>query len=272
MLRGSWAPADPAAAKKLRDERGIAVRFILGRPLAGRLESLEQEAEYYGDMLLVDDEDAIMSSSTCMLAALEQVTAELDADFYVVTRHSVVVNIDAVATYFEGRRSEGNTYTGCMKSGEVIQEESSNWYEPEHWRFGEPVDQDMQYPRHANGEFYAFSRQIARYLVRNRAVMHHYANEDTTVGTWMLGLQVQYQDEGHFCCNPKSCLKGEMQRSLCLAFYDNGCNGVCDPLTHYGKVHSQCILGNVPAKKDAGDGRRADKATTDGKKRGQGGT
>lgn len=41
---------------------------------------------------------------------------------------------------------------GCMKSGQVLRESKYKWFEPEHWRFGDPLgSQGVNYPRHATG-------------------------------------------------------------------------------------------------------------------------
>ena len=42
---------------------------------------------------------------------------------------------------------------GCMKSGQVLTDKRWKWYEPEHWRFGDPAGTDgrINYPRHASG-------------------------------------------------------------------------------------------------------------------------
>ena len=40
-----------------------------------------------------------------------------------------------------------------MKSGEVLTDKRWKWYEPEHWRFGDPAGRDgkINYLRHASG-------------------------------------------------------------------------------------------------------------------------
>ena len=54
--------------------------------------------------------------------------------------------------------------------------------------------------RHASGQFYGVSAPVARYIARSAAVLRRYANEDITVGSWMLGLDVEYVDERRMCC------------------------------------------------------------------------
>ena len=55
-----------------------------------------------------------------------------------------------------------------MKSGEVLTDKRWKWYEPEHWRFGDPAGKEdkVNYPRHATGQIYGLSRPVARYIAQ----------------------------------------------------------------------------------------------------------
>ena len=41
---------------------------------------------------------------------------------------------------------------------------------------------------------------VALLLQRSASVLRKYANEDITVGSWILGLAVEYVDERRMCC------------------------------------------------------------------------
>uniref|UniRef100_A0A453NF36 Uncharacterized protein n=1 Tax=Aegilops tauschii subsp. strangulata TaxID=200361 RepID=A0A453NF36_AEGTS len=56
-------------------------------------------------------------------------------------------------------------YMGCMKSGPVLSEKGVRYYEPEHWKFGEPGN---KYFRHATGQLYAISKDLATYISINK--------------------------------------------------------------------------------------------------------
>ena len=56
-------------------------------------------------------------------------------------------------------------------------------------------------PHAAAGQLYGVSRPVAQYIGRNQAVLHRFANEDVTFGTWLVGLEVQYVDERRLCCD-----------------------------------------------------------------------
>jgi beta-1,3-galactosyltransferase 1/2/3/4/5/7/8 len=104
------------------------------------------------------------------------------------------------------------------------------YYEPEHWKFG---DAGNKYFRHATGQLYAISKDLATYISINkwgnswsnhfsrehifnpiscwqvtlflliqlyRHVLHKYINEDVSLGAWLLGLDVEHIDDRRLCC------------------------------------------------------------------------
>lgn len=57
------------------------------------------------------------------------------------------------------------TYAGCMKSGQVITDWKSPWYEPQNFKFGTNGG-DHQYMLHAAATGYVISRPVALHLSR----------------------------------------------------------------------------------------------------------
>lgn len=39
-----------------------------------------------------------------------------------------------------------------------------------------------------------------RWLVGCRGILHRFANEDVSLGAWLIGLEVQHVDEPSMCC------------------------------------------------------------------------
>ena len=48
---------------------------------------------------------------------------------------------------------------------------------------------------------YGLSGPVARYIGRNGPILHRFANEDVTLGAWLVGLEVTHVDERRFCCD-----------------------------------------------------------------------
>ena len=90
-----------------------------------------------------------------------------------------------------------------MKSGQVLTDRRYKWFEPEYWRFGEAAGAEGQinYMRHASGQIYGLSGPIAKYIGRNAPILHRFANEDVTLGAWLVGLEITHVDERQFCCD-----------------------------------------------------------------------
>lgn len=117
------------------------------------------------------------------------------------------------------------------------------YHEPEFWKFG---DHGNKYFRHATGQLYAISKDLATYISVNkwvlasfsgethffftwtndllffflssRHVLHKFANEDVSLGSWFIGLDVQHIDDRRLCCGTppgesRNCLFG-----VCVGF------------------------------------------------------
>ena len=86
-------------------------------------------------------------------------------------------------------------YIGCMKRGHVRSSPRLRWYEPEHALLGD------EYFTHALGTAYAVRGSVARRLVSlpAGAGLRHLANEDVSVGLWMMALNASFFDDRRLC-------------------------------------------------------------------------
>ena len=62
-------------------------------------------------------------------------------------------------------RARPRVYVGCMKSGPVLSQRGVKYHEPEYWKFG---DVGNKYFRHATGQIYAVSKDLAAYISVNQ--------------------------------------------------------------------------------------------------------
>ncbi|MFS7909345.1 putative glycosyl transferase, family 31 [Helianthus anomalus] len=58
-----------------------------------------------------------------------------------------------------------------------------------------------RYFRHAAGSLIILSKNFAQYININSASLKSYAHEDTSIGSWMMGVQATYIDESRVCCS-----------------------------------------------------------------------
>lgn len=113
-----------------------------------------------------------------------------------------------------------------MKSGQVLTDRRYKWFEPEYWRFGEAAGAEGQinYMRHASGQIYGLSGPVAKYIGRNGPILHRFANEDVTLGAWLVGLEITHVDERRLCCDSADKCNAQVQPDHCLSRIGHKCN------------------------------------------------
>uniref|UniRef100_A0A0C9RJ70 Hexosyltransferase n=1 Tax=Wollemia nobilis TaxID=56998 RepID=A0A0C9RJ70_9CONI len=198
-IRNTWMPTGQALRKL--EEEGIVVRFVVGRS-ANRGDSLDRqinvEIQETNDFLVLEShEEATEELPQKAKFFFSSVVEYWDADFYVKVDDSIFLKLDEFVKILANLRGRPRIYMGCMKSGEVINEEGQQWYEPNWWKFGD----EKSYFRHAAAPFYVLSRDLVRYININSDSLNTYAHEDISVGSWMIGLDTQYIAEKRFCCS-----------------------------------------------------------------------
>ncbi|PON82494.1 Glycosyl transferase [Trema orientale] len=202
-IRKAWMPTG-SALKKLANERGIIVKFFIGRS-ANRGDSLDVEIDRENrqthDFLVLDDqvespEEHPRKIKSFLVHALDK----WDAEFFVKVNDDVFVNIDSLGAILTAHLDKHHIYIGCMKSGQVVSEPNNKWYEPDWWKFGDA----KSYFRHASGDIYAISRSLAQYVSINRPILRTYAHDDVSAGSWFIGLDVEHIDEQKLCCSSQS--------------------------------------------------------------------
>ena len=112
-----------------------------------------------------------------------------------------------------------------MKSGQVLTDRRYKWFEPEYWRFGEAAGAEGQinYMRHASGQIYGLSGPVAKYIGRNGPILHRFANEDVTLGAWLVGLEITHVDERRLCCDSAEKCNAQVQPQRTLLWEINAC-------------------------------------------------
>lgn len=83
---------------------------------------------------------------------------------------------------------------------------------------------------------------MARYIAQNAAILHRYANEDTSFGAWMLGLDIKYEHEGRFCCQSRrDCDKQTDDSNTCIGFVESACAGICNMEERMERIYLSCM-------------------------------
>ncbi|XP_057810179.1 hydroxyproline O-galactosyltransferase HPGT1-like isoform X2 [Salvia miltiorrhiza] len=199
-IRKAWMPTG-TALKKLEADKGIVIRFVIGRSVNQGDSSdreIDSENREANDIMILENhvetpEERAKKTKLFLIHAVEH----WDSEFYVKINDDVYVNIDALGSVLASHLDKARVYIGCMKSGEVFSQPKQKWYEPDWWKFGD----GKSYFRHASGEVFAISQPLAQFVSVNRLVLRTYAHDDVSVGSWFIGLDVKHVDEGKFCCS-----------------------------------------------------------------------
>ncbi|XP_068338286.1 probable beta-1,3-galactosyltransferase 2 isoform X2 [Pyrus communis] len=242
-VRATWMPqADKR--KQLEEEKGIVVRFVIGHSATsgGILDrAIEAEEKRHGDIMRLDHVEGYLELSAKTKIFFATAVASWDADFYVKVDDDVHVNIGTLGATLARHRSKPRVYIGCMKSGPVIAQKGVRYHEPEYWKFGA---EGNKYFRHATGQLYAISKDLANYISNNQHVLHKYANEDVSLGSWFIGLDMEQIDDRRLCCGtPPDCEWKAQAGNVCVASFDWSCSGICKSSERIKEVHKRCGEG-----------------------------
>ncbi|ONK80025.1 uncharacterized protein A4U43_C01F12980 [Asparagus officinalis] len=242
-IRETWMPQGEKL-RRLEKERGIIMRFVIGHSATpgGVVErAIDAEIEQQKDFLRLNHIEGYHELSLKTRIYFSLAVAKWDADFYIKVDDDVHVNLATIGSILARHRSKPRVYIGCMKSGQVLAKQGVKYHEPEYWKFGE---EGNKYFRHATGQLYAISKDLATYISVNRHILHRYANEDVSLGSWFIGLDVEHIDERSLCCGtPPDCEWKAQAGNPCGASFDWSCSGICKSVERMDEVHERCGEG-----------------------------
>ncbi|KAI5660649.1 hypothetical protein M9H77_19972 [Catharanthus roseus] len=242
-VRATWMPQGEKR-KKLEEEKGIIIRFVIGHSatVGGILDrAIEAENKKHGDFMRLDHVEGYLELSAKTKTYFATAVSMWDAEYYVKVDDDVHVNIATLGETLARHRKKQRVYIGCMKSGPVLAQKGVRYHEPEYWKFGESGN---KYFRHATGQLYAISKDLATYISVNQHVLHKYANEDVSLGSWFIGLDVHHVDDRRLCCGtPPDCEWKAQAGNICVASFDWTCSGICRSVDRIKEVHRRCGEG-----------------------------
>ncbi|XP_041013486.1 beta-1,3-galactosyltransferase 7-like [Juglans microcarpa x Juglans regia] len=243
-VRETWMPQGEKLVQ-LEREKGIVIRFMIGHSATSNSildRAIDSEDAQHHDFLRLEHVEGYHELSAKTKIFFATAVAKWDANFYVKVDDDVHVNLGMLATTLARHRSKPRVYIGCMKSGPVLSRRDVKYHEPEYWKFGE---EGNKYFRHATGQIYAISKDLAIYISINQPILHKYANEDVSLGSWFIGLEVEQIDDHSMCCGtPPDCEWKATAGNVCVASFDWSCSGICKSVEKIKYVHSKCGEGD----------------------------
>ncbi|GMH14358.1 hypothetical protein Nepgr_016199 [Nepenthes gracilis] len=242
-LRKTWFPSERRGLERLEEATGLAFRFIIGRTSdEWKMSELRKEVAEHDDFMLLDIEEEYSKLPYKTLSFFKAAYALFDSEFYVKADDDIYLRPDRLSLLLAKDRSNPQTYIGCMKKGPVFTDPKLKWYEPLSHLLG------REYFLHAYGPIYALSSGVVRSLVALRndrqAVFQNnsvrmFSNEDVTIGSWMLAMNVTHENN-HALCEPQC-------TSSSIAVWDiPKCSGLCSPETKMLELHNMEICSGSP--------------------------
>lgn len=237
-LRATWVPPTQAALDELQRRERIVVRFVIGHsPDAAAESAFAAEEAAHGGMLRLPLVEGYGGLPAKTVAFLRAATRAWDAEYVVKVDDDVYFRLDHLPHAIAQWRSIRADYVGCMKTGQIIKSPRYRWFEPQHVLLG-----GGSYFTHAWGSVYVLSGQVAADLAAVRdGSLRHFANEDVTIGSWMLAFNVTHYDDRRLC--ETNCTESS------LAAYDIPvCAGLCDAAAQLPSLHASaaCRLPATP--------------------------
>ncbi|XP_066373929.1 probable beta-1,3-galactosyltransferase 2 [Miscanthus floridulus] len=180
--------------------------------------AIQADDKKHGDFMRLDHVEGYLELSGKTRTYFATAVNLWDANFYVKVDDDVHVNIATLGNILSKHISKPRVYIGCMKSGPVLSDKLlafASYYN--------------KYFRHATGQLYAISKDLAAYISLNKHVLHKYINEDVSLGAWLIGLDVEHIDDRRLCCGtPPDCEWKAQAGNTCAASFDWKCSGICN--------------------------------------------
>ncbi|XP_015082231.1 probable beta-1,3-galactosyltransferase 14 [Solanum pennellii] len=234
-LRQTWFPSDHEGLQKLEEATGLAFKFVIGRTSDQyKMAELKKEVAQYDDFLLLDIEEKYSKLPYKTIAFFKAAYSLYDSEFYVKADDDIYLRPDRLSLLLAKERPHSQTYLGCMKKGPVFTDPKLKWYEPLGYMLGK------EYFLHAYGPIYALSADVIMSLValRNNS-FRMFSNEDVTIGSWMLAMNVNHENNQHLCeseCTPSSIAVWDIPK----------CSGLCNPEKKMLELHAKDACSKSP--------------------------
>ncbi|CAN1270359.1 Histone deacetylase 15 [Linum perenne] len=79
-------------------------------------------------------------------------------------------------------------------------------------------------------------------VLSQKPLLHKFANEDVSLGSWLIGLEVEHIDDRNMCCGtPPDCEWKAQAGNECVASFDWSCSGICKSVERMKFVHERAM-------------------------------
>lgn len=198
-IRETWFRSDDLKLSLLLEKHKIVVKFVIGHHPSSleEDEKMKKEMEKYQDFLQLNIEEEynnlVEKSRKFFLVVLKMYSPK----YIIKVDDDVYLKLNRLPSVLSQWSMDRVDYTGCMKTGAIQADKRYKWYEEQHALLG-----DNTYFAHSWGSMYVLSHKAAKTISEiDEHALRYLANEDVTVGMWMLALEMKHFDDRRMCQN-----------------------------------------------------------------------
>lgn len=196
-IRETWFKSGDAKLKSLLEKHQIVVKFIVGHhPFSKDDEKkMDKEMEKHQDILKLDIKEEYNNLVEKSREFFRVVLERYNPNFIIKVDDDVYVKLNRLPSVAFQWSLDKIDYTGCMKTGAIQTDKQYKWYEEQHAVLG-----DNTYFTHTWGSMYVLSNRAVRSMLQiKKENLRYLANEDVTIGMWMLALDMKHFDDRRMC-------------------------------------------------------------------------
>ncbi|KAK9828752.1 hypothetical protein WJX72_001925 [[Myrmecia] bisecta] len=227
-LRQTWFPASQRALDRFEADSSIVIRFVIGHSDNAAMEAdIMKEERLYGGFWRLPLQEGYSGLTAKTLMFLTAAARRYNARYIVKVDDDVYLRVARLPPAVQQWTQDGAEYVGCMKTGDIVTSPEWRWFEPQHQMLG-----SKSYFTHAWGSIYVVSGAVAEDLASRRpGSLRQFTNEDVTLGSWMLAMNITFRDERRLCENDCT--------ATSIAVYDMPkCAGLCNPAEQLVRLHT----------------------------------
>ncbi|KAI6654384.1 Beta-1,3-galactosyltransferase 6-like [Oopsacas minuta] len=183
-IRNSWV-------KTLINNNSMKYAFFIGDIGISKLQmdAVKEEIDKFRDIVILDDVDEVYTKlSRKVLQAFAWTYRYIDAVYYLKTDDDCFIVIDNLYATL----TNGNLVTKKLIFGKIAKFyrvlRDGKWAEPNWFLCG-------IYLPYSLGLGYIITQDVVNYLTGNSNRLMHYNNEDTSLGSWIAPLELEYVNE-----------------------------------------------------------------------------
>ena len=200
VIRKTWFKSQDPSFMAMLKKHAIVVKFVIGfhENDMGKEESdIEKEISKYGDIVRLSVTESYENLVEKSYEYFRWVIQHYNPKYIIKVDDDVYLKLNRIPAAVTQWYDQNVDYTGCMKTGPIQKDPKYKWFEPQHVLLG-----DESYFAHTWGSIYVLSGRAARAILDiKKESLRYLANEDVTLGSWLLALKMNHYDDRRMCEN-----------------------------------------------------------------------